>query len=924
MSFVRVLFLFCALLMAGPVVALRCATPEALFTEARPKGVSESRWQVCAIEDERALHLSGVLASSLVRARGYVDAVFYDQRGRRLWRARQGPWLGIFSGAVLDVSIPVPAGATQVRVAAATESTMLEADGRWEIGGLQVVRGVVATLSAAGNGVITDGRSAKWSVKLVPSSVEGRVRLELFDVDGETVDVQTGSYRPESPLVLDFGVLPPGYYDARLHVDSAGGRAAAVSGAVAVLPPGDVPNEPRFGMDAALSWYGGPPAMVERSVAMMRLAGVGSLRDRLSWTRTQPARGKTDWGVHAEVASVATGAGLDVVQVFHDSPPWARGKASGPADRLPPRDDAAAFEFGRAYAAGLGRLARSVEYWNEQNSNFFAGYPFQYASGLKAFSAGVRSVDPAIRVLIGAAAGKPGRFFEETYRNGVGPFFDVRNQHFYGDAGEFGRFYADHVRGIEVGGGVAERPGWLTEIGYSLRRDGGGGWRAAELAQADYLAKTYVRGVAAGYERVFFFFWRELVEAELHTWGVIREDFSPRPAYFALGLLSRHLAGAVLAGVEARGKGRIVYFRRGAGDYVAVMWGGDDPARFGSSIAATDVFGRPVDGEWSRRHPDSPILMTGISALPPAASTVALPMTRRQALPQLRISAKVLVAGVAPDPGQKNRIAVEVGDGDVVEITGRLFSDNGGGTNSAKVLCSSGPGLTLDSRSEISVDRISEGGAEFNCRFRSALSKVGESYISATAVRGSWSDVVRVALIPDAAAVRAPYLSVSPVGECPVWVGRASRNVDLAVDGLPSGGHDCPPVKIVSRVRKSGETWVFPATAVRGERLSSARGLRTTVSHVTGMSPPPTPLLLQLVERSGGIWLVDLTKGRGNGDTLTGLFNLARPAPWARDDNGQLDLENVKELMLGWGGYGGQRGQRHAFSVESIEFLAND
>ena len=926
MRFVHALLFFCVLLTAGPAAALRCAAPEVMAAVAKPRGVSESPWQVCAIDDERALHLSGVLESSLVRARGYVDVVFYDQRGRRLWRARRGPWLGRFSDLALDESLPVPAGATQVRIAAATESRMAEADGRWTIGDLRIVRGVVATLEAAGNSVIPSGVSAGWSVKLVPPSVEGSVRLELFNVDGEAVDVRTGVYRADSPLVLDFGVLAPGYYDARLHVDSVEGPAAVVSGAVAVLPAGVVPSEPRFGMDAALSWYGGTTAMVERSVAMMRLAGVGSVRDRLSWSRTQPVRGKTDWGVHAEVAEAAAKAGLAVVQTFHDAPPWTRGEASGPSDRQPPRDDAAAFDFGRAYARGLGRLARSVEYWNEQNSNFFAGYPFQYASGLKAFSAGVQSVDPAIRVLIGAAAGKPGRFFEETYKNGVAPFFDVRNQHFYGDAGELVRFYADHVRGIEADGGVAERPGWLTEIGYSLRRDGSGDWRAAERAQAEYLVKTYAAGFSAGYERVFFFFWRELVEAELHTWGVIREDFSPRPAYMALAVLTRHLANAQVVARENNEAGATVYFRGGDGTYVAVDWGSGRSARLArfSSAVATDLYGRSVDLSLAVVKDDTPILLSGIASLPSTAEPVAWPAAQLRTPAQLRLSAQVSVGGERVSAGGQNRIAIDVNSGAVVEISvGAHAKGASAGADSLVVDCVPGPGLSVEPPSSLNLGRIRPQGARATCRFRVGSALVGATHARVEARYGAARDVVHVALAPNVTAMSfARERTLKGPGSCLSWQARHSRNVQLQIRKEQNFEGGCPAVSMLSRVTDRGETWVFPAAAVDVGALAGAKGVRLVVSSVSGQAPPPTNLLVQLVERSGGIWLVDMRVGE-DGKTLTGLLSLARPAPWARDDNGRFDLAKVKEIMVGWGGYGGEPGQHHGFRVEKIDVLSD-
>ena len=55
------------------------------------------------------------------------------------------------------------------------------------------------------------------------------------------------------------------------------------------------------------------------------------------------------------------------------------------------------------------------------------------------------------------------------------------------------------------------------------------------------------------------------------------------------------------------------------------------------------------------------------------------------------------------------------------------------------------------------------------------------------------------------------------------------------------------------------------------------------------------PLQLQLLECSGGIRLIDLLSSTDQSEGMSGLFNLARPAPLHYDDNGWLDLTNVRE-----------------------------
>lgn len=924
MNKIASIFAVSVCLIGVPANAMQCNSPSELVAVAKASSTRSSIAQVCAIQNEKAIHLGANLASSLVRARGYVEAIFFDSSGRKLWSSRRGPWLGAFSGLALDETFPVPAGASQIRVTAAAESTMSDAAGEWRVQGLSVTAGLMARLETRDGTVVVGNQPSHWVLASPPGSPAANVRIEFIQLSGEIAQTRTeGLLAGGGELTLAAPPLPVGYYDVRLIIKADALEPSTLHSSLVVLPADKPEMERRFGMDAALSWYGGTPEMISRSADMMRLAGVGSVRDRMSWNNVQPKPlGKSNWGRHIEIADAMANAGIDTVQVFHDSPPWSRGASQGAADRQPPTDDGAVFAFGRSYALGLGKVVRNIEFWNEQNSDFYLGYPFQYAQSLKAFSAGVKSVDPGIQVLIGAASGQPGRFFEETYRNGTAGHFDTRNQHFYGKDADLQSFLPTYVKPIEQQGAVAGRPGWITEMGFSLRRDSKGDWRSSEIEQAHYLVKTYAAGFASGYERVFFFFWRELVEAELHTWGLIRGDFSARPAYLALSLLTRHLAGATLVATETHSKGQTVYFRKPTGDYVAVSWGGAGIARLGKTVSATDIFGKPISGESQTSVGDAPIFLAGIFSLPPAVRLVSLP-TRSQLLPQapLRISAKLHVAGSPVDARGKNRIAVSVGDGETVEIIGHIFAGNPFASDGIVAInCSGGAGLTALSPEQLSFENIGVDGRAFACRFRSVISSIGESYVSAIAMQNNQSDVVRIALIPDAA--RSQYAGVRsfrPTGACPKWSSRASDNVNLSTSEKPSLATPCPATVVLSSVTKSGETWVFPAAIVKGADFMGTSGMQFKLGHVQGVTPPPMPVLLQLVERTGGIWLVDLVPRTGG--AVTGLFNLARPADWARDDNGRLDLGNVKEIMIGWGGYGGETGQRHAFSIESIELL---
>lgn len=887
-----------------------------LVVAAKPAGSAVSSVRECRLQGVRALRMTAELRSSLVRARAYVDTSFHDVAGNRLWTVRKGPWLGRFDGLKFDESIAVPDGAASVRLSATVESASLDAAGNWEVQDLTVSDGVVLISDIVGGPVMDASRFPQFSFVTAPLGVAGEIVFQLRDRVGALLDerrVEHDGLRTEFALES----LPVGYYEATARFISAAGAEGVWRGTFAILPEGPPPNESRFGMDAALSWYGGNHEMLIRSIQLMRLAGVGTVRDRMSWSRVQPSPGVSNWGRHEVVADLVANAGMESVQVFHDSPRWVRPGGVDLTDRQPPMNDDAVYEFGRAYARGLGRVVRNVEYWNEQNSNFFVGYPFQYASGLKAFFAGIKSVDPEIRVLIGGAAGQPGRFFEESYRNGVAKFIDARNQHYYGKSAQVDVFRSQHVSSIERDGGVSTLPGWLTEMGYALSRDEKGRWSTAESEQADYLVKTYVGGFSSGYERVFFFFWRELIEADQHTWGVLHEDFSPRPAYLALALLTRHLAGADLVATERRGNGRMSYFRKQDGRIVAVGWGGVGQLKvLGSALNVTDIYGKTVDANSLSSTHEAPVFVSGIEAIPNSAQDVVFPDAKLRKPPALRMEAGLTINNVPLAAPTSNRVAIDVDDGAVLEIRARTFHQGG----RLGVECLPGDRINVLSSTALTVDVPNPGEKLLSCRFRSALGAGGESHISIRVTQGDDTDVAWFALAPDSniAGTRLQARLLKPVDGCPSPVARHSSNLDIAIK--PGAGASCPSFQVTSFIRRKGESWVFPLVQVQPGELLGGLGLRIESAHVAGVVAPPRPLMAQLVERSGGIWLVELKPG-ADAKQLTGLFSLARSASWAKDNNGRLDLADVSAIMIGWGGYGGEAGQRHGYAIERLELL---
>lgn len=923
-------FLVAALFASTTAGALECDHSLPVSAEQiAARGSGDSNLLDCSVSGITGFSLSTTIDSSLTHARGFLSVRFVDSAGRSLWTWKSEPFIGQFSGFNFQKVIAVPHGAARARVLLGTEGGRNDSGGKLAVDIRAVASGVVVQLEPKSLAVFTEASVGEWVITAAPGTPGFSLQVEARDLDGHSAYSGTWKTVAGSSLTYQLPKLPVGYYTLVARAQVAGFASLSLSKNFSVVAAGNVPQEPRIGLDAALSWYGGTAGDIEHASALMRLAGVGSVRDRLRWFQVQPQSGAAQWGRYKVVAEQLARGGFELVTTFHDSPPWSRrisGTNSG--DRFPPLEIQAVRNFGRLFAKDMGQKVRAVEFWNEQNSAFFSGYPYQYANAMKAFYEGIKSVDPSMSVLIGSSAARPGPFFEESYSNGLSTYFDLRNQHYYGPADEFPNFMATHVAPLERLGGVESKPGWLTEIGYSLRRDDQGGLERAEREQAIYLTKAYAEGFAAGYERVFFFFLRELIEDDFHNWGILRSDFSPRPAYSALAALSRHIAGRQLAAVRRSGSARAVFWRGLDGSYSAIAWGSGSAREFlGTFKSAQDVFGRPVSftaDDFSLS--DSPLLLNGISKLPAGSSAVKLPSASKGYVSRLRISADVTVDGKDVASKLGNRAGLPIRDDAELVISGHVFVPRGSGADgkaSISLFCQPGPGVKAEGTVAHALEGDGESGVPFRCVFRPRLVDLGRGFVRVTAKSKGLTDTMQLALDADLASLGASAArSLHKALVCGAWQGRASRNITLTTQSILIPGQPCPGVKVESSVEKSGEAWVFPARSLAISAING-KGMRIDVNAIAGKDFPPVPLMLQIVDASGGIWLLEMhrkTEVEGIA-SYSGLFSMAKPAPWRAPKDSALNPAQAKEIMFGWGGVAGQKGQRHGYVIRSVSVI---
>jgi hypothetical protein len=217
-------------------------------------------------------------------------------------------------------------------------------------------------------------------------------------------------------------------------------------------------------------------------------------------------------------------------------------------------------EFAGHMAAAGG--AAAYEVWNEPDEPQFWGGPVDvdhYTNILRAAAPHIRRADPGAKVLLGALTGNNYGFLGQVYgRDGRGSFDAVAvhtdtaclvepPSSFGREAGRIGRFSFlgfRTVREVMVAHGDADKPIWMTELGWSTATSicGRGTWTGqkpagvSEAQQAANLTEAYHCLAANPYVETGL--WFTLTDSvgegdELDHYGLLRTDGSPKPAWEA-------------------------------------------------------------------------------------------------------------------------------------------------------------------------------------------------------------------------------------------------------------------------------------------------------------------------------------------------------------------------------------------------------
>lgn len=282
-------------------------------------------------------------------------------------------------------------------------------------------------------------------------------------------------------------------------------------------------------------------------------AGIGWIRIDFVWAFVEPRQDEFGWAVYDAIAAAAQARGIEVFATLAYTPAWA---TSGPESIGPPANPADWADFCFRAARRYRDTIRHWGLWNEPNlDHFWAGTRRQYIEDiLKRGADAVHAGNP--QALVGGPelahltsgdsdwydwllesleeAGDRLDFVTHHVYDGDGPG-DVTEKldrsTVFGNVPELWDSVAPSVREVLEEAGWSG-PFWLTETGWATDR-------VSEARQAsnytgllgDWFAGRPGRDWV---DKVFFY---EIKDApasfDVPLWGILRVDFSPKPAWAA-------------------------------------------------------------------------------------------------------------------------------------------------------------------------------------------------------------------------------------------------------------------------------------------------------------------------------------------------------------------------------------------------------
>lgn len=284
---------------------------------------------------------------------------------------------------------------------------------------------------------------------------------------------------------------------------------------------------------------------VERAAQMMKEAGVAFVRMDFLWDDVEPQQGKFEFEKYDRIVDILWKHDLKILGLLNYNTPW-----SAEAWNSAPNRDL----FVKYAEAVVKRYKKRVKYWeiwNEPDDKLYwqpQDYMKSYTLLLKDVYPALKKADPTCVIVMGGIAKLIPQSLKHIYANGGKDYFDIANCHPFHDPrlptakDQLHGTYLS-MREVMEQYGDGDKDLWFTEMGcpgIDKKYKTYGWWLGpspSEELQARWLKKAYENALKwKGLKKVFWAFFRDLgdfFDSSVNDFGMVRYDFSKKPAYEA-------------------------------------------------------------------------------------------------------------------------------------------------------------------------------------------------------------------------------------------------------------------------------------------------------------------------------------------------------------------------------------------------------
>lgn len=407
---------------------------------------------------------------------------------------------------------------------------------------------------------------------------------------------------------ITFSGLDCGYYHVLLN---APGYKFTDSRPFAIIPPitGKRQKKTQYSWDLAASmiqsvydYPGGYKKGIDLGIELCKLSGANFIRERIAWSETEPERGRFIWNPSSRqsqsVFEKYKSAGINLLVNYGRAPKWAKNDGE-----KYPTDLKDTYNYARSAAAVYKNSVTAWEFFNEVDA-YVQSSSWEHASQFKAASLGFKAGNPESIVISTSSLYPAESFGAQLLRHDIPMYIDALNFHIYDSLGNFQKrvkVFRDSLP-KEV---RQDMPVWITETGIWVE---GLGLRTVngkknlehslsqEMFQAEHTVKSHILLQAAGVDRSFTFTVMPYYEqAGKKVWGMLREDYTAKPALAAFATLNDQLGGAEYLGELRVGNNiRAFLYKNNNGTQTAVVWSNAEDER-GECLPRIPGFALPAD-----------------------------------------------------------------------------------------------------------------------------------------------------------------------------------------------------------------------------------------------------------------------------------------------------------------------------------------